>query len=191
MLVRVTPPAPIVAYEEAKAHLRLDHDDEKTYVEALIATATETLDGKEGGLGRAFGQQTWKQYSRCWPCGGVIEFKLRPVQSITKISYVHADGTESDVPAVSYSTLLTDSAGTPYIRFASGFDYVGLADRDDAVSVEFVAGYPDADVPAKAKHLVCLMVARLYAARGELLRSDLVEDPIIKEMREAFRVWGM
>jgi uncharacterized phiE125 gp8 family phage protein len=182
MLVRVTPPAPIVAYEEAKAHLRLDHDDEKTYVEALIATATETLDGKEGGLGRAFGQQTWKQYSRCWPCGGVIEFKLRPVQSITKISCVHADGTESDVPAVSYSTLLTDSAGTPYIRFASGFDYVGLAD---------VAGYPDADVPAKAKHLVCLMVARLYAARGELLRSDLVEDPIIKEMREAFRVWGM
>ncbi len=191
MLVRVTPPAPIVSYEEAKAHLRLDHDDERAYVEALIAMATETLDGREGGLGRAFGLQTWRQTLRCWPCDGTIELRLRPVQSVSKVSYAHAEGTATDVPTERYSTVLTDSAGTPYIRLVRDFDYAPLADRDDAVSVEFVAGYPANAIPAKAKHLIMLMVARLYASRGEMLRSDLIEDPIIKDMRESFRVWGV
>ena len=53
----VTPPAPIVTLEEAKAHLRVDHADEDALITAVVATATAWLDGPDGWLGRALGEQ--------------------------------------------------------------------------------------------------------------------------------------
>lgn len=53
----VTPPAPIVALDDAKAHLRVDHADEDALIGALVETATAWLDGPDGWLGRALGEQ--------------------------------------------------------------------------------------------------------------------------------------
>lgn len=54
----ITPPEPVVSWEEARAHLRLDDgDDQQGYVEGLVAVATAWLDGPDGWLGRALGEQ--------------------------------------------------------------------------------------------------------------------------------------
>ncbi|AYO83661.1 head-tail connector protein [Methylobacterium brachiatum] len=77
MLVSViTPPEPIVFWEQARAHLRLDDGDEQpAYVEDLVAVATAWLDGPGGWLGRALGEQTLEAVfpvcgepaARCYP----------------------------------------------------------------------------------------------------------------------------
>ncbi|KQP36691.1 head-tail connector protein [Methylobacterium sp. Leaf100] len=54
----ITPPQPVVSWEQANAHLRLDGDvSAKVYVEGLIAVATAWIDGPDGWLGRALGEQ--------------------------------------------------------------------------------------------------------------------------------------
>lgn len=65
----ITPPQPIVSWEQANAHLRLDGDvSVKDYVEGLIAVATAWIDGPDGWLGRALGLQVLEAAlpSRVW-----------------------------------------------------------------------------------------------------------------------------
>ncbi|KQP34298.1 hypothetical protein ASF27_01685 [Methylobacterium sp. Leaf102] len=58
MRVRVvTPPAPILTVEQAKRHLRVEGGDEDAYIVDLIAVATAWIDGPDGWLGRALGEQ--------------------------------------------------------------------------------------------------------------------------------------
>ncbi len=56
----VTPAVPVMQIAEAKAHLRIDHDDEDRLIQTLIDTAVGYLDGMNGVLGRALGQQVWR-----------------------------------------------------------------------------------------------------------------------------------
>ncbi|ACL56988.1 head-tail connector protein [Methylobacterium nodulans] len=53
----VTPPAPIVTLAQAKRHLRVEHDDDNGYISDLVEVATAWLDGPDGWLGRALGEQ--------------------------------------------------------------------------------------------------------------------------------------
>ena len=49
-----------VTLDEAKAHLKVDHDDEDALIGSLIAAAVGYLDGWRGILGRAIMPQTWR-----------------------------------------------------------------------------------------------------------------------------------
>jgi len=56
----VTPPASLpVSVAEAKAFLRVDHNDEDALIEGLISGAVAHLDGWKGVLGRCIMPQTW------------------------------------------------------------------------------------------------------------------------------------
>ncbi|APX83811.1 hypothetical protein BV511_03145 [Methylorubrum extorquens] len=56
-VVVVTPPQEIVSLDEAKRHLRVEHAGDDAYIESLVAVATGWLDGPDGWLGRALGEQ--------------------------------------------------------------------------------------------------------------------------------------
>lgn len=62
MLLRVEvvspPTAPVVSLGEAKAHLRVLHDDEDMLIQSLIDAAVQYLDGMDGVLGRALAPRT-------------------------------------------------------------------------------------------------------------------------------------
>ena len=60
-MIRVTPPTqPIVELNDAKAHLRVDHDHEDALIQTYLDAATAWVDGFDGVLGRCVMPQTWR-----------------------------------------------------------------------------------------------------------------------------------
>lgn len=58
-VVVVSPPEPVISFEEAAEHLKLGGNQaERALVEGMIAAATATIDGPDGWLGRSLGAQT-------------------------------------------------------------------------------------------------------------------------------------
>lgn len=69
-VVVIAPPVPFITAEQAKQHLRVEGDDENGYIVGLIAVATAWIDGPDGWLGRALGEQVLEAVlpSSAWAC---------------------------------------------------------------------------------------------------------------------------
>lgn len=60
-MIRVTAPTvPVIDLDEAKAHLRVLHDDDDLLIQGLIDAAVSWMDGWDGVLGRCIMPQTWR-----------------------------------------------------------------------------------------------------------------------------------
>lgn len=175
--VRVTAPADApVSLAQAKAHLRVDHEDDDLYIAALIDAATGHLDGWPGILGRALVSQTWRQGSSCFPADGVIRLPLAPVVSVESITYLDPESAVQALDAAAYTAPVADGLG-PYVRLVVAPP--ATARRDNAVSVTFAAGYgAPADVPAAIRHALLLMVGHWYAAREAASAVAMTELPL-------------
>lgn len=145
--VLVTPPemAP-VSLTEAKAHLRVEVDDDDALIEGLVKAATEHLDGWTGILGRCLVEQEWRHdfdaFARC------LALPLGPVISITSITWRRPDGTLSTVASSNFS-LVTDSGGRTRVRFKDGFALPTDLHESRAIAVTYKAGYETIpEVPA-------------------------------------------
>jgi len=182
MLVLVTPPDPIVTRDEAKKHLRIDHVDDDAYIDALVETATASIDGRDGWLGRALAPQTWDlrlDRNTVWQ-GSAVRLPLPPLISVEWIKYRDRDGGEQTYAAGNYRVSGVGTYGAVSLR--SGAVWPAVDDGDDAVTIRFRAGYqagdpPAAAVPAPIKHAILLMVGHLYSIGGEnlFLRRETVE----------------
>jgi uncharacterized phiE125 gp8 family phage protein len=158
----VAPEDTPVSLLEAKAHCRVDYDDDDTLIAALIDAATAHVDGWTGVLGRALVTQSWRQDFHCFGCR--MRLPLRPAGSITEIAYYDRDNIQQTLSADVYQ-LLTDASG-PFVSPQPGQVWPGSYGRADAVSVTFVAGYGDADaVPAAIKAAILLIIGHLYENR--------------------------
>lgn len=163
----VTAPAvPLLSVAEAKAHLRVDHDDDDVLIEGLIDAATAHLDGWSGILGRCLVNQTWEESFSCFPRGDRLRFRLWPVVSISSVTYRDADDAEQTLSAALYAGPLADGAGA-YLALNDGEVWPSTYTRDDAVTVTYVAGHGAAasDVPAAIRHAALLMIGHWYAQR--------------------------
>lgn len=158
VLVTAPSTAP-VSLIEAKAHLRVDHNEDDDLIGTLIGAAVGHLDGWTGILGRCLVAQTWRQdYDAFAPA---LCLPLAPVMSVTSVT---DDG--EPVAGESYD-LETDAAGSSVVRFADGVSLVG------PISVTYVAGY--ADVPAPIKAAILLMIGHWYANREAVAVGVAVE----------------
>lgn len=164
--VRITPPAtPPVTLDEAKAHLRVEVADDDTLITALIAAATDHLDGYTGILGRCIVNQQWRQDFAFWS-------PLRlpfPNVSAVSIAYLDADGVEQTVAAADHR--LIDAVRGPEVYFRPGWASPALEHGSRGpVSVAFTAGYGmAADVPASIKAAILLHVGSLYENREDFV----------------------
>ncbi|MCX5478457.1 head-tail connector protein [Kaistia geumhonensis] len=176
--VLITAPAETpVSLAEAKAHCRVDHDDDDLLIEALILAAVGHLDGWSGVLGRALVTQTWRQdffgfgSTRCGP----LRLALSPVSSISSLTYFEPSGAQQALSAGVYR-LLTDERG-PFVECVGDSTWPSTACRSDSVSVTYVAGVAAADVPAPIKAATLLIVGHLYANREAVAESTLAALP--------------
>lgn len=163
----VTPPAPIVAWEEADAHLRLDGDeDQRTMVERLVKTATSHIDGPGGWLNRALGPQTI-EVRMCGFGNGLIRLPYAPVIDIVSAHYLDGLGQPQLIDPAAYE-LFGDVLGNAWGQsWPTPGAYRG---RAETVRIQYRAGFavdPAADpvvhnVPEPIRHAILLMVGDMY-----------------------------
>lgn len=160
--ILITPPdpsKPVISRAEAKAHLRVRHADDDTYIDQCIADAVDYVQTLQN---RVLINQTWQQ--------GVADFSetrlaLAPVSAIAAVKYSDIDNVEQTLDPGNY--VLTADAQSPIVTFVGPL-LPPLYVRDDAVRINFVAGYgADASlVPGASRRAVLKFMAHFYGARG-------------------------
>lgn len=148
-----------VELADAKQHLRIYHDDLDTEIQAALEAA---IDYCETVTGRALREEvTVSQTYSGWDCEP-IRFDRQPVKSITSITYYDSDGVSQEVDEADYRLTLSTNAAAS-LQFDDAFAKPLLYEREDAITIEYVAGYESATVvPARAKHAIKLKLAELF-----------------------------
>lgn len=194
-LVLITAPeTEPVSLAEARLHLRLDasgdpasHPDDDL-VTALITAARQSLDGRDGWLGRALITQTWELRLDAFPAG--IRLPLPPLRSVTSIKYDDADGVEQTLATDQYVVTADEPA---VIVPAYGVTWPSTRAMPEAVRARFVAGYGDAaaDVPAPIKAAILLHLGTLYRDRETVnIGGGINEMPAYANLLAPYRVWS-
>lgn len=169
------PAAALLTPDEVKEYLRIDSGDEDTLIGTLIKTATETLDGFGGLLGRALISQSWSQKFDGFPESDRIELPVGPAQSVTSVSYRNDLGGEDKFSAfhlvegpLGSAIVLQDTVRWPTTDI-----------RPDAVTVTWDAGFGDsaANVPGQIKIAALQLVGHLYLHRDVVSAGKMVSLP--------------
>lgn len=138
----------------------------------LIALAREAV---EHDTGIVCGTGTFTLKMSDWPCGEWFEISLRPVVSITSITYVDAGGDVATWDAANYA--LETSAVQSIVRLAYGATWPTLRGDISGITVTFVAGHATAAaIPRILKHMCLLDIARQFNDReGAELKDEAYE----------------
>lgn len=186
------PAVSIVTVDEAKQHARIDSDIEDSLIEAKIAAVVGYLDGWSGILGRCLINQTWRIDRPAFPACDWIRLPLAPVSSVSSVTYYDTSDASQTLATSAYSGPFPDAIG-PYLRLKWGQTWPSTYERDDAVSVTFVAGYGAAAsaVPAAIKAAALLMVGDLQEFRETAVMgvssSDVRMSPTVDALLRPYR----
>ena len=179
MTVRVVtaPPVEPVTLTEAKAHLVIDSDvtDDDTYVTALIQVAREYA---ENYTRRAFVQRTLEltlpdfagyQTEICLP--------YPPLQSITSVKYLDADGVLTTIAVADYQADTYRQPGRVKPAYLDSWPVVTRGDFN-AVQIRYVAGYDlgagsptdyTSNIPKALKQWMLLRIGGMYRDREPVI----------------------
>ena len=154
-----------VTLAAAKKHLNITEPDFDVDIHSYIQTATADLNGVDGLLGRCLLTQTWKEAMSAFPWGDCLPLALLPVQSITHVKYYDSDNAQQTLSASLYSKHRRHD--TAYIKLADGESWPATYTRDDAVEIQYVAGYgPTGDsVPPGIMQAMRLHIGHMFEHR--------------------------
>ena len=179
-LTQITPPTTEpVSLQQAKDHLRLDHDSEDELVARLVSAARQLV---ESDTRRALVTQTWDYaVDYDWPSeddkrlGAVNRIVLPkpPVQSVTSVKYIDTAGVEQTLASNQY--LLRNGVIEP----AYGVTWPSVREQMAAVTVRYVCGYGAASaVPEQIKHAIRLLVGHWFSHREAVVSGTMNELPM-------------
>lgn len=182
----ITPPADAVSLEDAKLHLKLDHDDEDLFLSGAIAAAVGHLDGPDGWLGRALGVQTLEaRFSDFCEGRGGFRLPYPPLIEVLSVKHLDGAGVEQAVPAASYEAI--GSRVAP----AHGFGWPSYRAHPEAVRVRYRAGYEVLPKPIRAA--ILLMVGDLYRFRETVvvgtIASSIPMSTTVESLLAPYRVF--
>lgn len=177
MTVRVLiPPDPIVTPDEVPGGA------DSAMVQAMIQAVTETIDGPNGWLGRALGEQTLElsgcSFSDMADCHGGILLPYPPLIEVETVTYLDSNGDEQDVDTDAWRV------ANGKLWLASGSTWPAIGTYPDAVRIRYRAGYDGVDqdsggtgdVPVAATQAIILSVQHMMTVGSEnlFLSSDEV-----------------
>jgi uncharacterized phiE125 gp8 family phage protein len=171
-----------VTLGEAKAHLRVTHAEDDTYITHLITVARTHA---ERYLGGAIPKQTWVWTLDAWPVFPV-DVPKPPLVSVVSFSYTDSAGITHDVSASDYTVDTENMPGRIYYEPPAA----ALADIK-GVRIEFEAGYKSADdIPADIRHAILLLVGHWYENREDVAPDRLTIVPrCVDALLNPWRVW--
>lgn len=137
------------------------------YLTSLVKSARRLV---ESETGRALITQTWILRLEGFPTSSdcPLWVPLPPLQSVSSIAYVDADGVSQTWAAASYQVTTPAGDAPDCGRIAPAYGEVWPTTREqmEAVTITFVAGYGAAGaVPEDLKHAMKLIVGHLYEQR--------------------------
>lgn len=173
MHVRViVPPEPIVEPSDVAG----SHSGDDADVARIIMAAQRMIDGPNGWLGRAIGEQTLELTA---PKGCELRLLFPPLIEIESVSYLDTLDAEQVVDDTAYRAI------NGRVWFRSGFAFPATSDAPDAVRVRYRAGYDGievenggtGDIPAEAKQAVIILTQHMISTStvNLFLREEQVD----------------
>lgn len=185
-VVVVTPPDPVISFEEAAQHLKLGGNQaEKVLVEGMIAAAVATIDGPDGWLGRSLGVQTLEARFNSFH-GSEIRLPYGPVISLVGVEYLDSDDEPVQADIDEFELL-----GATLVPAGSSWAWQGCSTRREAIRVEYLAGYEEA-IPPAARAALLLMIGDLYRNRDTTAVVQMSKVPMstsVEGLLEPLRIY--
>ena len=151
-----------VTLDEAKAYLRVEHDDDDDVIAALIAGARVHV---EAQTRRALITQSWRLIRDSWPASGRISILPAPLRALVAARVYQLDGSTQ---AIATAAFVADLAAAPAVlSFAAGaLPAPGRVIAGIELDVEVGYGDAPADVPEDLRQAIRVLVAHWYENRG-------------------------
>lgn len=172
-LVLITPPtADVVARDDVKRHLRVEHAEDDALIDLYIAAAVAMIDPAAGGwLGRALRPQTWELRLDAFPACGIV-LPYPPAISVTSVTYDDADGVAQTLAAgTGYRVIGSGGADAVELRPPFGGSWPSARATPESVRIRYQCGHAAATpdpLPAAIRAWLFLVVGTLYAHRESI-----------------------
>lgn len=159
--IKTAPTVEPVTVQEMREYLSLGGTEDDTLLTGLITAARAAL---EKITGRTFVTTTYQLYFDGF---SFLPVKLArpPVQSVSSITYVDEDGVTQTLSSSLYTVDVSSLYGR--VSPAYGESWPTTRAQDNAVCIEFKAGYGDAaaSVPEPLKIAIKMLAADVYEHR--------------------------
>lgn len=179
--VLVTPPATEpVTLDQAKQHLRVDHDADDTLITTLIEAARHLVEGR---LKQSLVTQTWDFYLDGWyeevlnyypgryAAREVVYLAKGPVQSVASVKYLDGSGVLATWAPSEYIV----TPGLPgRITPAYSRTFPTTLPVVDSVVIRYTAGY--STVPGNLRAAMLLVIGHLYENREETISGTIISE---------------
>ncbi|MGZ2429590.1 head-tail connector protein [Rhizobium redzepovicii] len=176
--------APIVSTADAKAHLRVMHDDDDAYIDGLIAAAGDWLFGENSWIGRSAPDSEWELTLCAFP-SGKLDIPRPPLVSVDGVFYTPSDG-GAEQEITGFRTIGEGANG--YILPAKNEDWPSTDGEPESVRIEFTAGY--SALPASIKHAALLLIGHWYENREAATEAKLSDMPLaVDALLMPYRNW--
>ncbi len=181
------PAAEPVTLAQAKAHLRVEHDDDDDIIAALIAGSRIHV---ETQTRRALITQSWRLTRDVWPESGFVAVLPVPLVALDAARVYRADGT---MQAIDVAAFTLDSAASPArLGFTRGA--LPIPERPFAgIEIDVTCGYGDEgdDVPEPLRQAIRLLVAHWYENRGLVSEEIAVLPQTVAALIAPYRVLAL
>lgn len=182
--LKTPPTAEPLSLADACAFLRISTGCEDVLVRSLIATAREIV---ENFTGRALAAEVWTLAADSW-CIDRITLDRTPLVSVESVKYLpEGGGALVTLSGSDYAVITATQPGTVLLLI----DPPALADRPDAIQIEFTAGSATS-MNATLRHALLLLVGHLYELRTPVNVGNIVNEiPMsLRHILESQRVGG-
>jgi uncharacterized phiE125 gp8 family phage protein len=159
-ILLVPPSAEPWSVAEAKAFLRVEHDDDDAVIAGLIAAARGHVEALSR---RALLVQRWRCVLDAWPLDGRLDPRIGPLRSLIGVRVYDHSNNAHDVDTGSF---VIHAAANVIAAPCWALPQPGRAHAGIELDVELGYGTAAGDVPNPLRHAIRLLVAHWYENRG-------------------------
>jgi uncharacterized phiE125 gp8 family phage protein len=151
-----------VSLEEAKAHLRLDGEDDDLLLTGAIAAARVHV---EAATRKKLIEQSWRVYLDAWPKRRIVGIPVAPLMAVDSVTVYDPEGDPILVDPGDYEA---DTVSVPGRLVLSSPVPVLVGRAVNGIEIDVTAGYGPSsiDVPAPLRQAIMMLVAHWYEHRG-------------------------